>query len=142
MSDSDPRKQKLRSGDFSADPVFDPNETFDAVESAQSERDMSTAVGRFLDAGNHDRFARAVAVFVRAARARRQPVESVLAVLNQIAIDHEGRPQVGAEAHPTELRTLILKGVLLAFYGNEERRGTEERRRTHDRRKQDQRHND
>jgi hypothetical protein len=78
---------------------------------------VSQAMHAFLASGDVSRFEEAVAVFVRSARARGDPVERVLAVLIALAEAREGT------AYPhdwvlTDLRHVILRGVLLAFYGD------------------------
>jgi hypothetical protein len=89
----------------------------------------------FLANGDVPRFEQAVAVFVRSARARGEPVERVLAVLIELAKARD-EPAYSHDWTLTDLRRLILRGVLLAFYGDAsprasevERRGSGERRR-------------
>ena len=126
-----------RSGDFSQDPALDPDQLFEVISSDENSDRVSRAMRRFL--ANHDvaRFEQAIAVFVRAARARGEPVERVLALLIELAEAREG------VAYPhdwalTDLRLVVLRGVLLAFYGDTsvtsrdagaERRGGADRRR-------------
>ncbi len=133
-----PATPRARSGDFSRDPTFDPEQLFEVISREENAELVSEAMRAFL--GNHDatRFEQAVAVFVRSARARGDPVERVLAVLIDLAEAREG------SAYPhdwslTDLRLVVLRGVLLAFYGDTsvpprapgvERRTGAERRRT------------
>lgn len=126
-----------RSGDFSRDPAFDPEQLFHVISSEESSDRVSQAMRAFLANEDVSQFEQAVAVFVRSARARGEPVERVLAVLIALAEAREGT------AYPhdwalTDLRLVILRGVLLAFYGDTsvgprapgvERRGGGERRR-------------
>jgi hypothetical protein len=127
-----------RSGDFSRDPAFDPEQLFEVIGREDNVERVSQAMRAFLEHPDAALFERAVATFVRSARARGAPVESVLAVLIGLAEAREGN------AYPhdwtlTDLRWLILRGVLLAFYGDAavgsrtpgvERRGGLERRRS------------
>ena len=127
-----------RSGDFSHDPAFDSEQLFQVISREENAERVSQAMRAFLASGDVARFEQAVAVFVRSARARGEPVERVLAVLIGLAEQREGT------AYPhdwslTDLRLLVLRGVLLAFYGDTsvaprppgvERRGGERRRAT------------
>ncbi len=125
-----------RSGDFSRDPGFDPDQAFEVIGHEENAERVSHAMRTFLDQGDVARFEQAVAVFVRSARARGEPVERVLAVLIELAEAREG----GQYPHDwtlTDLRLVVLRGVLLAFYGDSavgsreagvERRGGGERR--------------
>ena len=125
-----------RSGDFSQDPAFDPDQLFEVVGHADSADRVAEAMRMFLKHGELARFEQAIAVFVRSARARQEPIERVLAVLIELAAAKEG------VAYPhdwtlTDLRWVVLRGVLLAFYGDTslakrdsgiERRSGDERR--------------
>lgn len=139
-SDS-PRAGTARSGDFSQDPAFDPDQLFHVVSREENADRVAEAMRKFLGQGDVARFEQAVAVFVRSARARGESVERVLAVLIELAEAREG------VAYPhdwslTDLRWVVLRGVLLAFYGDtslaareagNERRSGGERRRVADR---------
>jgi hypothetical protein len=106
-----------RSGDFSQDPAFDPQGLFRAIGHAENSAGVSEAMRVFVDRGEAEALERAVALFVRSARARNEPIERVLAVLIELATGREGT----AAPHDLELSTLrqiILRGVLLAFYGD------------------------
>jgi hypothetical protein len=130
-----------RSGDFSHDPAFDPDQLFQVVSHEENADRVAEAMRKFLAQGDVARFEQAVAVFVRSARARGESVERVLAVLIELAEAREG------VAYPhdwslTDLRWVVLRGVLLAFYGDTslaareggaERRSGGERRRADDR---------
>ena len=126
-----------RSGDFSRDPALDPHERFEVISREDNARRVADAMRTFLKQGDVAHFEQAVAVFVRSARARSEPIERVLAVLIELAEAREG------VAYPhdwslTDLRWVILRGVLLAFYGDtslapreaglERRTGAERRR--------------
>ncbi|HXD48941.1 MAG TPA: hypothetical protein VN600_09210, partial [Gemmatimonadaceae bacterium] len=78
-----------RSGQFSRDPVFDPEELFEVVRREEDMERVLAAMREFRDRGDYRLFERAVAVYVRSARARGEPVESVLAALEQIADELE-----------------------------------------------------
>jgi hypothetical protein len=117
MSDARRPGDGARSGDFSRDPAFDPDELFQVISHEDNAERVSQAMRSFLTNGNLSQFEQAVAVFVRSARARGEPVERVLAVLIALAEAREGT------AYPhdwalTDLRLVILRGVLLAFYGD------------------------
>jgi len=117
MSDAGSTGEGARSGDFSRDPAFDPDELFQVISREDNAERVSQAMRAFLANGNLSQFEQAVAVFVRSARARGDPVERVLAVLIALAEQREGT------AYPhdwslTDLRLVILRGVLLAFYGD------------------------
>lgn len=106
-----------RSGDFSQDPAFDPEQLFRVVSSEENSERVSDAMRAFLTNRDVPRFEQAVAIFVRSARARDEPIERVLAVLIQLAETSEG----AGYPHDwtlTDLRLVLLCGVLLAFYGD------------------------
>jgi hypothetical protein len=63
--------------------------------------------------------ARAIAVFVRSARTRGEPIERVLGTLESLADASEGRARGGYAERDTPLRKLALRGVLLAYYGED-----------------------
>ena len=122
-ADAEPRspegaeEARARSGDFSRDAFFDPDQLFEVIGGEESADHVSEAMRLFLLRGHATAFERAVAVFVRAARARSEPIEKVLATLIRLAEEREG------PAHPhdwslSDLRRVMLKGVLLAFYGD------------------------
>lgn len=112
----------LRSGDFSNDPRFDPEEAFAIFSRAESEEHVFEAMRRYVDSGERrGPFAQAVAVYVRAARARGEPVERVLAILTRLADKVQDSTRGFAQYEPNDLRMLILHGVLLAFFGDSER---------------------
>jgi hypothetical protein len=135
----DPHPTPARSGDFSEDPAFDPEQLFEVISHEENSERVSRAMRVFLANGDVAHFEQAVAVFVRSARAR--------AVLIELAEAREG----AAYPHDwslTDLRLVILRGVLLAFYGDTsvppratgmERRLSGERRRAAGRRPTDER---
>lgn len=106
-----------RSGQFSRDPVFDPEELFEVVRREEDMERVLAAMREFRDRGDYRLFERAVAVYVRSARARGEPVESVLAALEQIADELERDASPGFTQRDTPMRYVVLRGVLLAFYG-------------------------
>ena len=142
----DPPAETARSGDFSRDPALDPDQLFQIVSHEDNADRVAEAMRTFLAQGDVARFEQAVAVFVRSARVRGESVERVLAVLIELAEAREG------VAYPhdwslTDLRWVVLRGVLLAFYGDtslaardseNERRSGGERRRADDRTKGDE----
>jgi hypothetical protein len=136
-----PPADTARSGDFSQDPALDPDQLFQVVSREEDADRVAEAMRKFLAQGDVPGFEQAVAVFVRSARARGESVERVLALLIELAEAREG------VAYPhdwslTDLRWVVLRGVLLAFYGDtsltarepgSERRNGGERRRAEDR---------
>lgn len=106
-----------RSGDFSQDPALDPEQLFEVIGHEENAERVSAAMRAFLARRDMAAFEQAVAIFVRSARARGEPVERVLAVLIELA---EAREGVGYphDRTPSDLRWVILRGVLLAFYGD------------------------
>jgi hypothetical protein len=136
-----------RSGDFSNDPTLDPEQLFEVFGRDENADRISEAMRVFLARRDVAAFERAVAIFIQSARARGEPVERVLAVLIELAEAREG------VRHPhdrtvTDMRRLVLRAVLLAFYGDTaatarpasgERRSGSERRRVDARAPADQR---
>lgn len=106
-----------RSGRFSSDPVFDPEELFEVVLREDDVDGVLAAMREFHRYGDTRLFERAVAVYVRSARARGEPVETVLAALETIADELERDSSPGYVQRDTPLRHVVLRGVLLAFYG-------------------------
>jgi len=126
-----------RSGDFSRDPVFDPAELFEVVAQDDNVQRVLAAMREFIRRNDTGALERAVAIYVRSARARGEPIETVLGTLETVADDLERDGAPGFNQRDTPLRHALLRGVLLAFYGadvvrREEnaRRGRVERRRT------------
>ena len=127
-----------RSGRFSRDPVFDPEELFEVLRREEDMDRVLAAMREFRDRGDVRLFERAVAVYVRSARARGEPVESVLAALEQFADELERDSSPGFTERDTPMRYVVLRGVLLAFYGADVVRREESARRDRiDRRNRD-----
>ena len=118
-----------RSGDFSRDPTFDPAELFDVIEREDSVDHVLAAMREFEQRGEGRLFARGVALFARSARARGESVETVLGALEKIADELERAGQPGFAQRETPLRHLVLRGVLLAFYGADAVRREDDARR-------------
>ena len=114
VTGSPPRS--ARSGDFSQDPAFDPEQLFQVIGREENMERVSEAMRVFLNQRHTETFERAVAVFIRSARARGEPVERVLAVLIELAQAREGFSSPHDQT--TDLRWLVLRAVLLAFYGD------------------------
>ncbi len=112
-------QRDARSGEFSRDPMFDPAELFALIRREQSVDAVVEAMRRFKRSGNLDLLARGVAVFARSARARGDSVETVLGALQRIVDALESDAQPGFPGRETPLRNLVLRGVLMAFYGEE-----------------------
>lgn len=115
----------------------DPAELFELIEREENVHRVLEAMREFHNRGDTHLFERAVAVFVRSAKARGDSVESVLGALEKIADELEADGQPGFAQRDTPLRNLVLRGVLLAFYGAEVvRREESARRERADRRKE------
>ena len=109
-----------RSGEYSTDGRFDPNELFDVIASATSSAQASSAISEFILKGEPETLKQAIAVYVRSARARGQSVENVLGELNVITDKHQGRYQTsGKLLEPSELKKLMLQAVLEGFVGED-----------------------
>lgn len=137
VGESDPGGE--RSGDFSRDPVFDPAELFDVIAHDDNVHRVLDAMRAFIRRNDTSAFERAIAIYVRSARTRGEPIETVLATLETVADELERDASPGYKQRDTPLRHVLLRGVLLAFYGvdavqREEnaRRGRVERRRPPD----------
>jgi hypothetical protein len=106
-----------RSGDFSQDPAFDPAELFDVIAHDDNVDRVRAAMRAFIKRSDPSAFERAVAIYVRSARARGEPIEIVLGTLQSVADDFERHAAPGFTQRDTPLRHVVLRGVLLAFYG-------------------------
>jgi hypothetical protein len=79
---------------------------------------ITAAMRAFLQNGDAAAFERAVVEFVHAARDRELPVERVVGDLEALAdVVERNRLNGTVILERTELRRLMLQGVLLAFYG-------------------------
>ena len=107
------------SGEPSQDSVLDPAELFAVVEHDENVNRILDAMEKFLRYSDAQLLERAVAVYVRSARARAEPVEAVLGTLQVLADRLERDAPPGFTRRDTPLRHLVLRGVLLAFYGEE-----------------------
>ena len=117
-----PPMTKHRSGDYSLDPTFDPEEIFDAVGREESRALIEDAFRSHVRATDPvpESITRAIAVFVRSAIQRGHQVEHVIRDLEAIQTRLEGM-RIGrlTSDAPSELRRAVLRGILLAFYGGE-----------------------
>ena len=79
----------------------------------------SAAMALFIAMGNETAFEQAVALYCAGARAREEPIEAVLGVLGKLSAEFEG-PRYDEERflRPSRMHTLILAGILRAFYGD------------------------
>ena len=120
-----------RSGNFSQDPVFDPTELFEVVAHDDNVRRVLGAMREFIRRNDTRALERAVAIYVRSSRARGEPIEIVLGTLQTVADDLERNSTPGFSQRDTPLRHVLLRGVLLAFYGADavEREETARRQR-------------
>src|SRR4051812_16125067 len=80
-----PSKPAEPTGKSSQGPVFDPRELFAVLEHEESVQRILDAMEAFLQFSDAQLLERAVAVYVRSARARREPVETVLGTLQVLA---------------------------------------------------------
>jgi len=108
-----------QSGEFSRDPLFDPAEWFEVIEREQSKSRVLDAMRQFVRRADTSLFEKAVALYVRSARARGEGIEDVLGTLEAIADELEQDPKPGFAQRDTPLRRLVMRGVLLAFYGSD-----------------------
>ena len=101
------------------DSPFDPGELFKIIERDADRSRVLAAMRQFMVRADAALFERAVAVYVRSARALNESVETVLATLESLADELERDATPGYAERDTPLRHLVLRGVLLAFYGPE-----------------------
>ena len=118
-----------RSGDFSQDPVFDPSELFEVIAHDDNVHRVLGAMREFIRRNDTGALERAVAIYVRSARTRGEPIETVLGTLQTVADDLERDAAPGFKQRDTPLRHVLLRGVLLAFYGADVVRREESARR-------------
>jgi hypothetical protein len=79
---------------------------------------IASAMRSFLIEGRVESFEQAVADFVRRARRQNVEIEQVVASLEAIADLQEGSRMSGAVVlDRSELRRVLLRGVLVAYYG-------------------------
>ena len=116
--ESEEMSHDRRSGELGLDPPRVADRLADVGEGEENAERMSQAMHTFIARGDAPRLAQAVANFVRSATTRGEPIERVLAVLNEIAEEREGR-SYPHDWQPSVLRQLVLRGVLLAFYGED-----------------------
>ena len=129
-----------RSGEFSRDPALDPAELFDVIQHDDNVHRVLAAMREFIRRNEYDTFERAIAVYVRSARARREPIETVLGTLQTVADDVERDAPPGFSQRDTPLRHVLLRGVLLAFYGADAVQREESARRERVERRRSPRH--
>ncbi len=106
-----------RSGKFSQDPMFDPAELFEVIAHDDNVHRVLGAMREFIRRNDTSALEHAVAIYVRSARTRGEPVEVVLGTLETVADDLERGGTPGFKQRDTPLRHAVLRGVLLAFYG-------------------------
>ena len=110
------RAERPRSGNYSADRRFDPDELFDVIASAESKDQAKEAISRFILEGNPDHLRQAIAIYTRSARARGKSVENVLADLNSLTDQHQERyAHTGELLAPSQLKKLVLSTVFEGF---------------------------
>lgn len=110
------RTERPRSGSYSADRRFDPDELFDVIASAENKDQATEAMSLFILEGDHDNLRQAIAIYTRSARARGKSVENVLADLNSLTDRHRERyAHTGELLAPTQLKKLVLSTVFEGF---------------------------
>lgn len=108
-----------RSGELGGDGRFDQNALFDVIAKTDSTEQATSAMRKFVSEGNEDALRRAIAIYVRTARARGKSIENVLADLNALSDQQHGRYALaGRLLQPTELKRLVLETVLRGFEGD------------------------
>lgn len=114
------KKERPKSGSYSADKRFDPDELFDVIAVSESTEQATHAIARFVTDGDASQLRQAIAIYTRSARARGKSVENVIAELN-VLIDHrrERYAHTGELLAPTQLKKLVLSTVFEGF-GNGE----------------------
>src|ERR1043166_9514695 len=99
---------------------------------SRSLRRMTTSIAwsaRCVSSSGGTTLERSVAIYVRSARTRGEPIETVLGTLQTVADDLERDAAPGFKQRDTPLRHVLLRGVLLAFYGADVVRREESARR-------------
>lgn len=135
QSSSSGARARSRSGDFSGDPRFDADELFEVIGAEAGAEQVAAAMRQFVVSGDEEGLASAIAIYARSARARGEPVEHVLATINGVVDAMEGTPAIGAERDPSRLRQLVMRGLLLTFFGTGSESGAvraPEQRRSHE----------
>ena len=106
----------LRSGEYSADKRFDPESLFEVVASSESAERAAEAMRAFNQQNDRAVLQEAIAVYARSARARGQRIENILAELNKLSHEQQGRYSHDGELlTPSEMKKLVLRTVLEAF---------------------------
>jgi acetyl esterase/lipase len=110
------RERNERSGNFSADNRFDPDELFEVIASAPNADHADQAMRAFMAHGNPDELRSAIALYTRSARASGKSVENILAELNGMTDRQQGRYDHSGELlAPSQLKRLVLDTVLRGF---------------------------
>jgi len=89
------------------------------IEREDNVRRVLEAMREFISRHDMKQLEQSIAAFVRSARTRGEPVETVLAALESIADELERGGAPGFKERDTPLRSTVLRGVLLAFYGSD-----------------------
>ena len=115
-TDDAPPSVPSRVAEQSHTPRFDPNELFAIANATDSVPRVPETFRTILTRENEGAFTHAIAQYVRSSHARGVDIEQVLAGVNRIlaATDDMTRP---ADDHLSRSRQLVLRGLLLAFYG-------------------------
>ena len=110
------QERNERSGNFSADNRFDPNELFEVIASAPNAEQAEQAMRAFIAHGNPDELRDAIALYTRSARASGKSVENILADLNGMTDRNQRRYDHSGELlAPSQLKKLVLDTVLRGF---------------------------
>lgn len=90
-----------------------PPELYEHLTTVENVNQVTSAIRAFLDKGDEVTFEYAVALYLAAARFRREPIAKVLTVLTDLGDAIEGL----VPSPPSHLRASIFRGILRAFYG-------------------------
>jgi hypothetical protein len=106
----------IRSDGSATDGRYNPESLFEVIASSDSAEQASEAMRVFIQKGDGAALEQAIAIYARAAKARGQKIENILAELNKISHDqHERYSHDGELLKPTQLKKLVLRTVLEAF---------------------------
>ena len=96
-----------------------PPHIYETLTAPKSTAKTIEAMQTFLINGDQPKFEYAVALYVAAARHRKEPIERITGALCMLAENLQG-PRRDAEflLHPTRMHELVFNGILRAFYGD------------------------
>jgi len=96
-----------------------PPDLYETLTAPENTAKAIEAMEAFLIQGDEQKFEYAVALYVAAARHRKEPIERVTGALCMLAENLQG-PRRAAERllHLTQMHELTFNGILRAFYGD------------------------